>query len=286
MTRIGELRQDYHRQLCAKIIRFRGEGANRAPNFADRGSVTSRAIANKIVEAMQCTPPNGLISGQKAGRLFEATTKTYLEQTFGLLNHLRPGRWRYSTSLSIAEFDQYAHLADIERIVETSDELRAALGEDYIIQPDIVISRDPETDEAINQDMIMVDRADTYVTFSPLRASNRHPPKPLLHASISCKWTVRSDRAQNTRTEALNLIRNRKGNVPHIMIVTAEPMPSRLASLALGTGDVDCVYHIALNELQLALKALNNEDQMDMLTTLITGRRLRDISDLPFDLAV
>lgn len=235
---------------------------------------------------MLCIPPSGSISGQKAGRLFESATKTYLEQAFGMLHHLRPGLWRYSTRRSIAEFDQYAHLADIERIVETSDELRAALGEDYIIQPDIVVSRAPETDEVINQDMIMVDCAEDYVKLSPLRASNHHPPKPLLHASISCKWTVRSDRAQNTRTEALNLIRNRKGNLPHIVIVTAEPMPTRLASLALGTGDVDCVYHIALNELQMALKALNNEDQMDMLETLITGRRLRDISDLPFDLAI
>jgi hypothetical protein len=41
-----------------------------------------------------------------------------------------------------------------------------------------------------------------------------------------------------------------------------------------------------LDELQSALKVLNNEDQMDMLETLITGRRLRDISDLPFDLAI
>jgi len=28
-----------------------------------------------------------------------------------------------------------------------------------------------------------------------------------------------------------------------------------------------------------------NEDQMDMLRVLVEGRRLRDISDLPFDLA-
>ena len=34
-----------------------------------------------------------------------------------------------------------------------------------------------------------------------------------------------------------------------------------------------------------AISAIENEDQMDMLTTLIDGRRLRDISDLPFDLA-
>ncbi|WP_296753242.1 NgoMIV family type II restriction endonuclease [Roseiflexus sp.] len=30
----------------------------------------------------------------------------------------------------------------------------------------------------------------------------------------------------------------------------------------------------------------NNEDQQEMLHTLIDGKRLRDISDLPFDLAV
>jgi hypothetical protein len=287
MLSISGLRQNYHRQLCSKIIRLRGKKGALAPNFADSGSVTSRAIANKIVDAMGCIPPNGSITGQKAGRLFEAATKMFLEQAFRQLNHLRPGRWRYSTSRSIADFDQYAHLADLERIVERSDELRAALGEDYIIQPDIVISRDPVTDEEINQDnLTILDSQDTYVKLTPLRAANHHPLKPLLHASISCKWTVRSDRAQNTRTEALNLIRNRKGNLPHIMIVTAEPLPTRLASLALGTGDVDCVYHIALNELQLALRTLNNDDQMDMLTTLISGRRLRDISDLPFDLAI
>lgn len=96
----------------------------------------------------------------------------------------------------------------------------------------------------------------------------------------------RSDRGQNARTEALNLIRNRKGRLPHVVSVTAEPLPTRLASLALGTGDLDCVYHFALPELQAAIAGIDNEDQMDMLKTLTEGRRLRDISDLPFDLAI
>jgi hypothetical protein len=108
----------------------------------------------------------------------------------------------------------------------------------------------------------------------------------MLHASISCKWTLRSDRAQNTRTEALNLIRNRKGPLPHVMAVTAEPLPTRLAAIALGTGDLDCVYHIALPELKKALEDQKNEDQLDMLLVLIEGERLRDISDLPFDIAI
>jgi hypothetical protein len=49
---------------------------------------------------------------------------------------------------------------------------------------------------------------------------------------------------------------------------------------------MDCVYHSALYELHEAIAEIDNEDQMDMLNTLVEGRRLRDISDLPFDLAV
>ena len=48
---------------------------------------------------------------------------------------------------------------------------------------------------------------------------------PILHASISAKWTMRSDRAQNSRTEALNLIRNRKGHLPHIAVLLVYLIP-------------------------------------------------------------
>jgi hypothetical protein len=67
--------------------------------------------------------------------------------------------------------------------------------------------------------------------------------------------------------------------------VTAEPLPTRIAAIALGTGDLDCVYHFALPELKQALLELDNEDQLDMLNLMVDGMRLRDISDLPFDLA-
>jgi hypothetical protein len=62
-------------------------------------------------------------------------------------------------------------------------------------------------------------------------------------------------------------------------------MPTRLASIAMGTGDLDCTYHAALPELLKAVEEIQNESQEDMLKTLVDGRRLRDISDLPFDLA-
>ena len=82
------------------------------------------------------------------------------------------------------------------------------------------------------------------------------------------------------------LIRNRKGHLPHIVVVTGEPMPARLASLALGTGDIDCVYHFALYELVQAVKEAQAEDSIELLDMLIQGKRLKDISDLPLDLTV
>jgi hypothetical protein len=123
-----------------------------------------------------------------------------------------------------------------------------------------------------------------YARLTSLRRINGG--RPLLHASISYKWTIRSDRAQNSRTEALNLVRNRKGHLPHVVVVTGEPFPSRLASIALGTGDIDCVYHFALLELQETIEDLSFLDAQEMLTMMVDGKRLKDIADLPLDLAV
>jgi hypothetical protein len=117
---------------------------------------------------------------------------------------------------------------------------------------------------------------------SVLRMKNNE--KPILHASVSCKWTIRSDRAQNARSEGLNLVKNRKGRLPHIVVITAEPTPGRLASIALGTGEIDCVYHFALPELKETIAELGHDDET--LNVMIEGHRLRDISDLPLDLAI
>lgn len=157
------------------------------------------------------------------------------------MDHLRPGDWYYSTQAPISDFDQYEHLADLEKIVERDNELASALGKDYIITPDIVIGRWPVSNADVNRDGAVIAAEDGLAKFTPLRQANSEHPRPILHASISCKWTLRSDRGQNARTEALNLIRNRKGQLPHVAAVTAEPLPTRIASLALGAGDLDCV---------------------------------------------
>jgi hypothetical protein len=55
---------------------------------------------------------------------------------------------------------------------------------------------------------------------------------------------------------------------------------------ALGTGDIDCVYHIALPELIESVDKDEFPDAYEMLQTIVGGRRLRDLTDLPLDLAV
>jgi hypothetical protein len=70
------------------------------------------------------------------------------------------------------------------------------------------------------------------------------------------------------------------------VVVTGEPLPSRLASIALGTGDIDCVYHFALTELKETVADEQLSDAREMLGIMVSGRRLKDISDLPLDLAI
>lgn len=169
--------------------------------------------------------------------------------------------------------------------MEQNKQLSTMLGNDYMVAPDVVIYRDLYEDTEINQGRVYIN--EDICKMADLRKSNGG--KPILHASISAKWTMRSDRAQNSRTEALNLIRNRKGHLPHIVVVTGEPLPSRLASLALGTGDLDCVYHFALYELLDAVQEYGKngrEDIIETLENLVDGKRLKDISDLPLDLSV
>ncbi|HUO28612.1 MAG TPA: NgoMIV family type II restriction endonuclease [Bryobacteraceae bacterium] len=254
------------------------------PSNADGDSATSIAIAQAIYDQIQSkTTAGGRLAGQISGSRFEQITRAFIQATFMELNGLRPGHWNCEPEKrAIFCFEQYRHLAELKDVAGKNPEIAVLLGSDYIIAPDVLIVREPETDELINAEKTIVD--ETVALRSPLRRRNNE--KAILHASISCKWTLRSDRAQNARSEALNLIRNRKGRAPHIAVVTGEPLPSRLASLALGTGDLDCVYHFALPELIAAVKQLDADDSANLVRIMVNGERLKDISDLPLDLAV
>ena len=282
-TFFSEARRDFHDGLLDTVLKTH----NGIPSNADRHSKPSVKIAASILEQLGGKAEGVRQVGQVSGNKFEEVCAVFLEKTFLKLQHLRPGKWSVGKGLSggrhaIAQFDQYEHLAELEAAAKKNPLLAAAIGSDYLIKPDVVALRYPEEDQTINFHENLVGEDEARLTC--LREVNRG--KPILHASVSCKWTIRSDRAQNARSEALNLVRNRKGRLPHIVVVTAEPTPNRIASIALGTGDIDCVYHFALTEMQNAVKDLGYHDADEMLLTMIEGKRLRDICDLPLDLAV
>lgn len=280
-------RQRYHKALIDnKVLTLSADGV--ASN-ADSSNVASKVIA-KIVANKLGSTVGPKLKGQTAGTLFEQITMQFVSDTFPHLQHLRPGNWTVlnlgnQSTVKTWDFSQYEHLAYLSQLMEQNKQLSTMLGNDYMVAPDVVVYRDLYEDTEINQGRVYIN--EDICKMADLRKNNGG--KPILHASISAKWTMRSDRAQNSRTEALNLIRNRKGHLPHIVVVTGEPLPSRLASLALGTGDLDCVYHFALYELLDAVQEYGKngrEDIIETLENLVDGKRLKDISDLPLDLSV
>lgn len=281
---IAEARKKYHNSLLESgVLTIDGKGI---PSNADSSSKLSIAIAQGIANQLLAQTHDKAV-GQTSGAKFEQLNMQFLMETFPNLQNLRPGKWHIvklgnRSAIKTSSFAQYEHLDYLSKLTENDAKLAASMGNDYMVAPDVVIYRDTVSDEEINTPQIIVD--DSVCKMADIRAENGG--LPVLHASVSAKWTMRSDRAQNSRTEALGLIRNRKGHLPHIVVVTGEPLPSRLASLALGTGDIDCMYHFALYELVEAVKATGAEDSIEMLNVLIEGKRIKDISDLPLDLAI
>lgn len=283
---IAEARRKYHQTLVDEGVLSVSNGV--ASN-ADSSNKPSCAIAGIMAQKLGAKE-GPKMKGQTAGTKFESITMQFLNETFPKLRHLRPGDWSIlhlgnQSAVKTSDFAQYEHLAYLSELVAQNKQLSTVIGTDYLVAPDLIIYRNLCEDDEINTGATFVNTE--VATMAAIRKANGG--KPLLHASISAKWTMRSDRAQNSRTEALNLIRNRKGHLPHIAVVTGEPLPSRLASLALGTGDLDCVYHYALYELLEAVQeygANGREDIIETLTNLIDGKRLKDISDLPLDLSV
>lgn len=281
---IAKARKAFHKALLSnRVLTIDKKGI---PSNADSSSKLSVCIAKGIADQLS-VKTHGKAVGQTAGAKFEQLSMDFLASTFPMLQDLRPGKWHIvklgnRNAIKTSSFAQYEHLDYLTQLTKSDARLAASMGNDYMVAPDVVVYRETETDDTINAQTTVID--DTVSNLADLRKKNGG--LPILHASISAKWTMRSDRAQNSRTEALGLIRNRKGRLPHIVVVTGEPMPSRLASLALGTGDIDCVYHFALYELVKAAEASGAEDSMELLDILIKGKRLKDISDLPLDLAI
>ena len=291
---LDRARRVFHRALLDERVLVTHPSTG-VPSNADKDSGTSVRYARAVAEGIGAVEAAPRAPGQSVSRNFERAVAAYLQGVFPAFGALRPGEWmvrrlgdrnEYGGIEDASEiFEQYEHLVSLREAIESDRSLRGLLGyEAEILAPDVVVARAPIPDAELNEFTRLVDPLGPLAAASPLRAAVQ--PKHLLHAVVACKWTLRSDRAQQVRSEAQHLMRNRRGRAPHLVLVTGEPMPSRIAAVALGTGDLDCVYHFALHELMDAIDPHADPAGAELLHTMVQGRRLRDISDLPLDLAV
>jgi NgoMIV restriction enzyme len=291
-TDLRRLRDDFHRHLCGEAFSIRAERAVRGKvtpvySNADKHSEVSVDLGARM--AARLPEPGALptMKGQQLGNAFERAVRSFLEPALALFPAFTSKEMRVEPGRVISNFAQFAHLAEIQAVIKENPELEATLGGDYLVDPDLVVSWNPLEDADLRPALDGSSRE----TLSPVRSNSLGAGLPILHAIVSCKWTIRSDRVQNTRTEALNLVRNRKGRTPHIVAVTMEPDPQRLSAIAIGTGDIDCVYHGALDELreaatEAAEEFAGREAAARRLEMMVRSSRLRDIADLPLDLLV
>ncbi len=224
------------------------------PNSADVDNPASLSLAAAVLEALGMPNPNALGSTPPTGSppanpgpLLEERVKDHLAQELPRLDVQR--RWQVRRGVPITSYAQFQHLTGITTAIAGDPNLRVTLGRDYLITPDVTVG--------------LLDTP----TFTP---------HPWLHAAVACKWSIRSDRVQNIRHENRNMIAHRRGRLPHLITVTAEPLPSRLASIARGTGEVDVTYHLAYDELDQAVRSQGSPSQRDEWAEVTGQGRVRD----------
>ncbi|MCL1870567.1 MAG: hypothetical protein FWF90_09185 [Promicromonosporaceae bacterium] len=108
---------------------------------------------------------------------------------------------------------------------------------------------------------------------------------PSLEVGLSLKWSLRTDRAQDCRSQGAKMSALRRGRMPHFAVVTMEPRPYMLNLLGGGAGDVDCVYHLDVAALTQAVddvygKTPQRRRGRDQFHRLVDQRRIRDYDDL------
>ncbi|WP_030196693.1 NgoMIV family type II restriction endonuclease [Streptomyces sp. NRRL S-87] len=224
--------------------------AGLVPNCADSDSLASVELAAGMLDALGVDPAVASKVPADPGGPLEVAVQEYLAASLGVTEERT---WHVQRGRVISEFFQYEHLRKVDELLKKESALRVTIGTDYLIKPDVTVA----------------------ILGAPTVFN-----APFLHAAVSCKWTIRSDRVQNVRHEFNQMIKHRRGRLPHLMAVTAEPLPTRLASIARGTGEVDAVYHIAFDALAASVAQYGSKGQQEAWEECVQQGRLLSFSSL------
>lgn len=250
------------RKACEELF---GEAI--APNLADVGSKASMSFAGYAYETLDVPKSqvrtSSLDDGSATGASGAALERAIaVDLDDDLIGRDPDRRWLVSRGGTVADYAQFTHLNALQAILLSNPTLRTSFAGDYQVRTDVYVGVENSADAS---------------------------QPPFLHAAISSKWTIRSDRVQNVRHEFATLVRSRRGRCPHLVLVTAEPLPSRLLSIARGTGEVDSVYHLLYDELDMAVSVLCGDrglyvDQRSAWIEMVEQKRIRPYSSLVDDL--
>jgi len=93
---ITNLRKEYHNNISANIL----SSHTGVINIADKSNRSSREIAEGLAYCIGGTKCQDCPSGQTAGTRFSKITRDFLESSFALLQHIRPGQWGFSADVN------------------------------------------------------------------------------------------------------------------------------------------------------------------------------------------
>lgn len=238
LSLVNDQRDAFHRALLATCLTI---DEKHACSNADRSNGISVTLSLPLAEKL----PGQLRVAKQPQRQrlleqFESVVRRFLRETLAQLHQPRVMWSIFGDESGLAAYEQYGHLAEWDSVARKNLDLKTSLG-DCLILPDAFVL---ESAGALNDRPITTETVSASEDCRRAKANLRR-----LQGSISCKWTL--------HPEALNVALPHKGRIPHIVVVTGEPLPSRLASLAIGASDIEKVYHFALPELVDAAKQLD-----------------------------
>jgi len=281
MEMIAKCRAAFHKRLAdTDVVTIDEEGL---ASIAERSRRTSRIAAHTIADSLNAHV------GPKAP---DEDVNSHFELAVGqFLSDVAPwSRGPQSASWRVEETRTHRD-ASLHEANEADESHPVSIGSKDWVYAILDTRSFPGSELLITCSFDERDSVGSNSTDTDLRPEGRsisrdiNPSSRSVYAMVSCQLTACRDRSHAARRQAVSLARADKER-PHILLVTAEPSPSRITSLALGVGHPDVVYHIALPQLVRGVQASDSDEGLLMLDSLMTKGILRDISDLPVDLSL
>lgn len=239
-----------------------------APRNVDREM--SRLLAEDLTSRLpNADPETGLVVSPE-----KALNEFVQFQHVGMIRNLKPAPSR-AVIQAIGRLRRFVDnriqtpARDVVKRIELFDELDRALASEAEERGRVI--------EALGEESLL--------KLDVAGSRRRGDGSPHLELGLSLKWSLRTDRAQDCRSQGAKMAALRRGRMPHFAAVTMEPRPYMLRILGGGSGEVDCVYHLNLPALTEAVRVTTEgrprrRETAETLRKLVEQRRVRDYDEL------